>query len=64
MAPSREARYRKGPFGRAVIAGVLAAVGVALGISIEELTYTSHRSTEFGASSTADPSTTARRRTE
>jgi hypothetical protein len=50
--------------GRAVIAGVLAAVGVTLGISVDDLTYTGHTSAAFGASGTADPSTNARRGTE
>jgi hypothetical protein len=47
-----------------VIAGALAAVGVALGVSVEDLRYTGHRSAEFGAFSTADPSTNVSREGE
>jgi len=37
MTRSPKRRYHKGPVGRAVIAGVLAAVGVTLGISVEPI---------------------------
>jgi hypothetical protein len=61
MTRSPKTRHRKGPLGRAVIAGLLAAVGVTLGISVQDLTYPGHRSTPFGASSAAEPTTNASR---
>jgi hypothetical protein len=61
MTRSPKTRHRRGPLGRAVIAGLLAAVGVTLGISVQDLTYPGHRSTSFGATSTADPTTNASR---
>jgi hypothetical protein len=47
-----------------VIAAVLATIGVTLGISVDDLAYTDHKSAAFGASSTADPSANAGGRTE
>jgi hypothetical protein len=61
MTRSPKMRHRKGPLGRAVIAGLLSAIGVALGISVEDLTYPGHKCTSFGATSKAEPTTNARR---
>ena len=64
MTRSPKRRYHKGPLGRAVIAGVLAAVGVTLGICVDDLTYTGHKSGAFAASTTSEGSTNVRRETE
>jgi hypothetical protein len=64
MTKSPNAVNQKGKLGRAAIAGVLAAVCVALGISIEDLTDTGHKTAAARVSSTADQSTKARPRSE